>query len=156
MSTNVKVSSSWFKVVPLSAVVLLVGLILAFLFNNPPTIVQPASMAQPVGSGLERGQIADAARWNGLAQQYAAASAAIASPERRQITEAARLTGLAENFAGRMAASKTWIEAVKSTQPTVQAWKYANDTASVAAHHARIQSAESARLDGMAKKYLAQ
>jgi hypothetical protein len=55
MSTNTKVSNSWFKVVPLSAVVLLVGLVLVFLFNSPPAIVQPARVAQPVGSGLERG-----------------------------------------------------------------------------------------------------
>jgi hypothetical protein len=180
MSANVKVSSNLFKVMPLAAVVLLVGLVLAFIFTNPPAIVQPAPVAQPASSGIERSRMADAARLTGLAENYAGRMAAsnawteavksanpivqawktannaaglAAQQARIHSAESARLTGLAENYAGRMADSKTWTEAVKSANPIVQAWKAANNAAGLAAQQARIRIAESARLTGLAENY---
>lgn len=124
MSTNSNVSSGRIKALPLYGILLVVGLILALLIINPPSINLSAPAVPVAEPSPARGRAADTARWNGMAGNYIAGEAA--NLARGRAADTARLNGrvgayaaspagMADNLArSRAADSVRWNAMAKS------------------------------------------
>ena len=97
MSTHTHTANRWMKPLPLLGLLLAAGLILSIAVLAVPAVVESQPAAAGIEAGLLRARQADAARYTGLAANYAAREAA--NLERARSADAARWNLMAEYFA---------------------------------------------------------
>ena len=103
MSTNTPVANRWSKHFPVALIVLSVGLILSYLvIVPPPALTRSSSVTAANENGIQRGRVADTARYNAMAKLYAAQSEII---QLGRVADTARYTAMAEFYAAKEAAS---------------------------------------------------
>ncbi len=129
MSALTHTANRLMKPLPLLGLFLAAGLILSIAVSNVLAAVKSHPAAPGIEAGMLRGRQADAARWNAMAEHFAAKQASnlersriaeaarwnlmaahseigeVISLERSRIADAARYTGLAANYAARQAAN---------------------------------------------------
>jgi len=155
MSTNSNVSSGRIKALPLYGILLVVGLILALLIINPPSINLSAPAVPVAEPSPARGRAADTARWNGMAGAYAASPAGMAaSLVRSRAADAARLNLMADQYAKFTEAAAN-LERGRAADEARWTGMAGNYLASQAANLARGRAADTARLNGRVGAYAA-
>lgn len=100
MSTNTPVANKWIKQYPFAVVVLSIALVFGYIVITPaPTISRPVAAVPANTTDVERGMEAYAARYQAMAQAYAAKETASSiSIQKSRSAEIARLNGIAEIY----------------------------------------------------------
>lgn len=170
MSTNTTIAHSWIKLVPFAVILLAVALTLSLVLANLQPVVRFGSPASDSESSVQRSMEADAARYNAMAEYFAAkevtalqanwiaevaryhAKVAAAGLERGRAADATRYHAMAEYFAAKDAA---YIQNSRAADT-------ARYNAMVEAYFAQKEAAQrgieadAARYTGMAIAYSAQ
>jgi 23S rRNA maturation mini-RNase III len=151
MSTNSPIVKRWFKRFLIVIAILAVGLILSILVITPaPAETQSAAVFVENVDSLQRGRDADAARYNAMAEYYAAKEAA--GLQRGREADAARYTAMAEYYAAKEAAGLQRGREADAARYTAMAEYYA---AKEAVSLQRGRDADAARYNAMAEYYAA-
>ena len=103
MSAHTYTANRSIKPLPLLGLLLAAGLILSIAVLTVPAAVESHPAAPGIEAGMLRARQADAARWNAMAEYFAARQAS--NFEHTRIADAARWNLMAEYFAAKQASS---------------------------------------------------
>jgi hypothetical protein len=100
MSTNTPIANKVTKQYPFAVIFLAIAFVLSYLIIAPAPTISHSVAGVPVNeTSFERGKIAYAARYQGMAKAYAAKEASSTiSVQRSRTAEVARLNGVAKAF----------------------------------------------------------
>lgn len=112
MSTNTSIAHNWTKQYSFAVIVLAIALVLGYIVIIPaPTISRSVAAVPANTTGVERGMEAYVARYQAMAQAYAAKEASTSiSVQRSRAAEIARLNGMAGAYTATEAAQiqRSW------------------------------------------------